>query len=91
VPFADVQARTCSAEVVAEVGNVELLIDRILALPAPLIPRVAHHLIDHLDRVDDDPDVDDCGDVEAIDECEADSGTWLEAPIRCSKIRLVGR
>jgi hypothetical protein len=71
-------------------SDLELLIARILALPAPLVRRIVHHLIDHLDRIDGDLDLEDDGDVEAIDEREPEHVHPRQAPRVFSQIRIAG-
>ena len=40
------------------------------SLPRPLLARLTAHLIDRMDEIDGDPDLEDGGDAEPIDERE---------------------
>ncbi|UVO50156.1 hypothetical protein M0208_06340 [Sphingomonas sp. SUN019] len=71
--------------------RVESLIVCILALPTPLIRRLAHQVSDQLDYLDGDSEFEDDGDAEALDEREPNDVHCREALRGVDRVSAAGR
>lgn len=56
--------------------STEQMLAAIPSLPRPMLARLVDHLIDRLDELDGDPDLEDNGDTEAVEERETDEEPW---------------
>ena len=52
--------------------STEQMLAAIPSLPRPMLARLVDHMIDRLDELDGDPDLEENGDREAVDERECD-------------------